>query len=351
LICGHPLYIPQDVPEAVRDLFALVTVAESYPYSDFVEIYSAETVPYFLEAGRAIRGSDEALKADPPFSSWAFLTSPLHIGRHGLNICFMLKDFGVQRGFGVGGTMPVVGASAPVTLSGYLVLQVAEVLACNAMNWVLRGKLTGFASGPAALDMRQMLATQSGPEVLLLFLASMDLQRYYGDPEPLFPYALSTEAKTPDIQAGIEKTSSATLAVLAGSRLLSAGVGVLYMAGIASLAQLVIDYELCKFLDRVCRGFEVTAERMGLDVIKSVGIGGSFLGELHTARHMREELFHSQLFDRRSPEQWRADGKGMLEHAKAKAREVLNTGRQTSYLGSEQVAALKRIADHAASKA
>lgn len=348
LITGHPLYIPQDVPALVRDLYTLITVAENYPYSDFVEIYSPELVPYFLEAGRVIRGSDEALKADPPFCSWAFFSPPLRMGRHGLDICFMLRDFGIQRGFGVGGVMPILGASAPVTLAGYLVMQTAEMLACNIANWALRGKCIGYASGPAALDMRQMLATQSGPEVLLLFLATMDLQRYYGDPEPIFPYALSADAKTPDIQAGIEKASSATLALLSGSRLMSAGLGVLYMAGVASLAQLIIDHELCRFLERMCRGFEVSEETIGLEMMKRVGIGGSFLSEPHTVRHMRQELFFPSVFDRRAPEQWREDRRGMLEHAKAKVRETLNAAPEPTYLSPEQRAELERIARRAA---
>ena len=344
VITGHPLYIPQDAPALVRDLYTLITVAENYPYSDFVEIYSPEIVPYFLEAGRVIRGSDEALRADPPFCSWAFLTPPLQMGRHGLDICFMLRDFGMERGFGIGGVMPILGASAPVTLAGYLVMQTAEMLASNVANWALRGKLIGYACGPAALDMRRMLASQSSPEVLLLFLATMDLQRYYGDPEPIFPYALSSDAKIPDVQAGIEKASSATLALLAGSRLMSAGLGVLYMAGIASLAQLVIDHELCCFLERIRRGFEVSEETIGLDMMKRVGIGGSFLSEPHTVRHMRQELFFPEVFDRRAPSPWREDRRGMLEHAKARVQEILEAAPEPSYLSNEQRTELARIA-------
>jgi len=347
VITGHPLYIPQDVPALVRDLYTLITVAENYPYSDFVEIYSPEMVPYFLEAGRVIRGSDDALKADPPFCSWAFLTPPLQMGRHGLDICFMLRDFGLGRGFGVGGVMPILGASAPVTLAGYLVMQTAEMLASNVANWALRGKLIGYACGPAVLDMRRMLASQSGPEVLLLFLATMDLQRYYGDPEPIFPYALSSDAKIPDVQAGIEKASSATLALLAGSRVMSAGLGVLYMAGIASLAQLVIDHELCGFLERIRRGFEVNEETIGLEMMKRIGIGGSFLSEPHTVHHMRQELFFPNVFDRRAPSPWQEDRLGMLEHAKTKVREILGAAPEPTYLNGEQRTELARIARHA----
>ena len=61
-----------------------------------------------------------------------------------------------------------------------------------------------------------MMPSQNGPEAALLFLATMELQRYYGNVhDPVFPYALSADSKYPDIQAGIEKTFTASLAVLA----------------------------------------------------------------------------------------------------------------------------------------
>ena len=206
----------------------------------------------------------------------------------------MLKDFGLKRGYGVGGVMPILGASTPLTLSGYLVMQTAETLACNILNWALLGQVSGYTGGPAILDMRRATASQSAAEAVLLFLACMDLQRYYGDPDPVFPYALSADANVSDVQAGIEKTFSATTAILAGSRVLSAGVGVLGVSGVGSLAQILIDYEVCQSLEHMARGFEVDEAHIGLDTIKRVGIGGSFLAEDHTLKYMRETLFFNR---------------------------------------------------------
>jgi trimethylamine--corrinoid protein Co-methyltransferase len=347
-ITGHPACLPQDVPEMVRDLYALITVAPNYPYSDFVEIYSPETTPFFLEAGRAICGSDEELKRNPPFCSWAFATPPLTFGRHGFEILFQLKDFGLQRGFGVGGVMPILGASTPLSLAGYLALQTAEALACNVMNWTLLGRVAGYGGGPTILDMKEATPSQSAPEAALLFLACMDLQRYYGNPEPMFPYALASDAKSPDIQAGIEKATKAILAIAAGGRVLSAGLGCLALSGVCSLAEIVIDYELCKFLDHMLRGFVVDPESIHLDLIKRVGIGGSFLGEEETVSAMRHTLFFPELFDRRAPGRWRGDRHGMLDHAKGKVRRILDEDHVPSYLSPEQSRELERIGERAA---
>ncbi|MEA3336143.1 MAG: trimethylamine methyltransferase family protein [Chloroflexota bacterium] len=346
-VTAHPVFLPQDAPEMVQDLYALRVTAQHYPYSDFVEIYSPEVVPYFLEMGRVICDSDETLKESPPFCSWAFATPPLQFGRHGFDIVFELKDFGLKKGYGVGGVMPILGASTPLTLSGYLVMQSAEVLACNIMNWVLLGRIVGYSGGPAIMDMRRGAASQSAAEANLLFLACMDLQRYYGDPDPIYPYALSADAKFPDVQAGIDKTFSATVAVLAGSRILSAGLGILGLSGVASLAQLVIDYELCQSLEHFVRGFEVDEAHIGLENIKKIGIGGSFLAEDHTLEYMRETLFFPELFDRRMLGSFQQDRKGMLDHAKDKVRGILKNGEHREYLDREQVRELDRIAQRA----
>jgi len=238
--------------------------------------------------------------------------------------------------------MPVLGASTPLTLAGYLTLQTAETLASNVMNWVLAGRVSGYSAGPVILDMKVAAPSQSAPEAVLLDLACMDLQRFYGDPEPLFPYALSTDAKFPDIQAGIDKTFSAVAGVLAGSRVLSAGMGTLSLSGVGSLAQLVIDYELCQSLDHMLKGFVVDDEHIGLEMIKRIGIGGNFLAEPHTLKHMRETLFFPQLSDRRMLGAWQQDRKGMLERAKEKVTTILKVP-PPEYLQSEQVRELEGI--------
>ena len=197
------------------------------------------------------------------------------------------------------------------------------------------------------MDMRRGTPSQSASEALLLYLACMDLQRYYGEPDPIFPYALNADAKFPDVQAGIDKSLSAITAVLAGSRVLSAGMGALCLSGVASLAQLVIDYELCQSLEHMARGFEVDEAHIGLDMIKRVGIGGSFLAEEHTLKYMRETLFFPELSDRRMVGDWQQDRKGMLELAKDKVRNILHKGDHREYLSREQVRELDRIAQRA----
>jgi trimethylamine--corrinoid protein Co-methyltransferase len=94
----------------------------------------------------------------------------------------------------------------------------------------------------------------------------------------------------------------------------------------------------------------VDEAHIGLDLIKRVGIGGSFLAEDHTLKYMRETLFFPDLFDRRMVGDWQQDRRGMLERAKDKVHEILKNGDHQEYLSREQVQELDRIAQRAREK-
>ena len=134
--------------------------------------------------------------------------------------------------------------------------------------------------------MSEITASQSAPEAALLFVANTELARFYGNPYPTMAYSLSSDSKSSDVQAGIEKACKALLALACAAPVLSSGVGVLAVAHVSSLAQIVLDYELAQLLDRLLDGIRVDDETLALDEIIEQGIGGSFLDHEHTVRHL-----------------------------------------------------------------
>ena len=62
---------------------------------------------------------------------------------------------------------------------------------------------------------------------------------------------------------------------------------------------------------------------VALDVIKKVGIGGNFLTEKHTLKHMRN-IWQPKIFDRSTYSTWEVQGKkGAFEKATEMARRIL----------------------------
>ena len=92
-----------------------------------------------------------------------------------------------------------------------------------------------------------------------------------------------------------------------------------------SFEQLVIDNEWTSALDHIfSHGLEVSDETLGVDVIKRVGILGSFLAEEHTARHMRDTYWHSTIFNNESWDAWMArGGKDVNERAHERVEAIL----------------------------
>ncbi|MCD6122650.1 MAG: trimethylamine methyltransferase family protein, partial [Spirochaetales bacterium] len=96
-------------------------------------------------------------------------------------------------------------------------------------------------------------------------------------------------------------------------------VGHLENAITFSPLQLVIDNEISGYLHRALKGIEVNENTLALDVIKEVGIGGTYLQHPHTAEYFRSELFLSPLF-RAVP--WETAHSNTFKNMKEKALEI-----------------------------
>lgn len=342
VVIGHPSYIPQDVHPMVRDIHTLEIVARYFPTSREVEVFSEQTIDVFIDIADVIRGNRQKVIENPPFSYRAYGASPFIFGNDGLNILWKLIEKGVKDGLYVGHVMPVLGISTPITLSAYLISLIAEGLEAAIVHKAITGKTRFFLGGPCTIDMSTLTSSQSSPESALLNLASMEISRYYGDPEPFYPYALSTDSKFPDVQAGFEKAYKIMLATAGGSREIVTGVGVLSQASVVSVGQMVIDYDFCMLVNRLLQGIDFAEPKLAEQLIIDLGIGANFIAEIHTAKHFREELFLSDIFDRRALGAWQEDRQSMLEHAKAKVSSILEEEPQ-EYLNTDQVREIEKI--------
>ena len=92
-----------------------------------------------------------------------------------------------------------------------------------------------------------------------------------------------------------------------------------------SFGQLVMDNEIIAMTRKVLEGIPVNDETLAVDVIKSVGARGHFLGEDHTYQNMRK-LSEPKIIDRRMRQFWHANGaKDLATVCDEKAREILET--------------------------
>ena len=83
-----------------------------------------------------------------------------------------------------------------------------------------------------------------------------------------------------------------------------------------SLEQLALDNEWINYYNYITKGFEVSEDSIGLDVIREVGIRGNFLSEEHTLDWIHESYFQPGLFLRDNWTNWTGGSqKELLERA------------------------------------
>jgi trimethylamine--corrinoid protein Co-methyltransferase len=133
---------------------------------------------------------------------------------------------------------------------------------------------------------------------------------------------MATGAKEPDWQAAVDDSLSTFASVMTSADMMN-GAGLLNGSKILSYPHMVMEAEIYGIVQKVADGIVVDDETLALDVIKSVGHNGTYLGEKHTRRHMKE-IWRPGVWDRTPYDTWLREGKkGALEKATAIADDIL----------------------------
>jgi len=242
---------------------------------------------------------------------------------------------------------PIAGATAPLSLAGALAQQNAEVLASIVLAQLARPGLPVFYCGRLAMmEPRSGISVWGGVELGLASAATVQMGHRYG--LPVNVYGFSTNAHTLDLQSGFERALNAVIPALAGADELS-GIGEMAAGGMSSYAQMVCDNEMARSIQRLLRGFSADKGALAVEVIAAVMEGPrNFLGQRHTARHLRAgEILLSPLAERRPWEEWERTGReGMAERAQQEAERLL-ADHEVPPLAPEQERELDALTMHA----
>ena len=178
-------------------------------------------------------------------------------------------------------TVPMAGATAPVTLAGTIVQGVAEFLGvATAMQVLSPGARLIMGASGSVMDMQACSISYAAPENGLMNAACIEVAHHLGVPA-IVP-GLATDAKHSGVQAGYEKALKGLTTAAAQTDLMSGGVGMIDSVNTLFLPQIVVDTEIVHRFRTLLGEVEITREAMLLDMIERVGIGGNFLREKET---------------------------------------------------------------------
>jgi trimethylamine--corrinoid protein Co-methyltransferase len=326
-------YALDDVPPRARDVVGLRTMAENTRKHIRVLCFTPQGSEMMVEMKKVV--------GDYPWFSVGFTAhGPLRWTNLALEIFKGSAGHGIP--ISINGE-PMAGVSGPVTLAGSAAVGTAEILAGIVINQILEPERPCvFNLGLAhTFDMRTAIAVTGGPENHLFAQIAGAMGRFYNMPSASW---VSTEAMCPDAQAALEKMCGFFTHLQSGVSNIWA-VGQLESELAFSPAQAVIDDEIIAYAKRYLRGVEVNEDTLSVELIREVGISGSFLEQMHTAEYFKSELYMPKILCRLPREKWEKKGsKTLSEVAEEKAKGLMQN-RVDHCLSDDQLKELDTLAD------
>ncbi|MFX0140295.1 MAG: trimethylamine methyltransferase family protein [Candidatus Hodarchaeota archaeon] len=220
-------------------------------------------------------------------------------------------------------SMPLAGASAPITLIGSITQHCAECLAGVVIAQLTKcGAPLIWGGSPAVFDMKQGTTPMGAIETMMINLGDIEMGKFLN--MPTHAYMSLSDSKIPDSQAGFEAGMGALLAGLAGINMVS-GPGMLDFESTQSIEKLIIDNEIVGMVKRLLRGIEDYGTPFASEILNDYNKKEELLSHPSTLKYFRKELFlPSPIIDRMTRDSWKASGsKSARKRAKEEASNLI----------------------------
>ncbi len=204
-------------------------------------------------------------------------------------------------------SMPLAGASAPITLIGSITQHCAESLAGVVIAQLTKkGAPVIWGGSPAVLDMRRGTTPMGAIETMMINIGDVEMGKFLK--LPTHAYMSLSDSKVPDAQAGFEAGMGALLAGLAGINMVS-GPGMIDFESTQSIEKLLIDNEIIGMVKRFLKGIENFGAPFASNILKAYDKKQELLSHPLTLKLFKKELFlPSPIIDRLSRDAWKDSG-------------------------------------------
>lgn len=316
-----PSVAPQDVPlhaHVLHQMEAAYSNTDKFVVSESTT--TAAEARAQIEMAAAVAGGLKELKRKPTLSAIICAVPPLNLDGGGSEAAMEFAKAGVPV---IMMSMVEAGVSGPVTLAGTLAVSNAEVLAILTLTQCAsKGAPVIYGSVLSMMEPRTGAYVSGAPESALLCSAVANMGRHYGLPTQAGTFG--TNAVMPGSQAASEHCLTTLLAVSQGAEMVN-GFGLLDASTVLSFEQLLLDYDIVTEILHMAKGIEVNDETLASNLIREVGIGGTYLAKRHTLAHLRS-AWEPLVFEYGTHEEWVKKGSvDPVKRANEKARALLSS--------------------------
>ena len=264
------------------------------------------------------------------------------VWKQGGNIGFHILDY------------PMLGITKPVTLTGSVVMYIAEIFSIHTLlnTYDPELEVPVTIQGGLLTDLRHACWAWGHPrQHLMKYLNSQiayGLARVTSDSYVSTGTLLETSASAVDEQAAIEKMGTGLLAALQGARSFS-GLGNLCVDDLFSGVQFVIDVEMVNYIREAIEAFDPHPDVIGMDddmydVLREVCLGKEeFISSYDTASKFRNIMPSSDRLVREKLRSWMGHRKTLKDRAKEECAERISSFEPKFVLSDDKQKALDEI--------
>ena len=283
------------------------------------EVWNAKELEYLIEIGSVVRGSLDDYFKNPCFITAKETIAPLILEDKSAEVLLALAKKGLPCTVI---PMPISGVSSPVDPFANIIIGNSEILGVAAAIKAIHPEakiVGGIISG--SMDMATGTANFATPEATIQDLGLSEIhERLYG-----FNFGMGgyLDAKYPGVQNVIEKCLKYFALALTGRY--TYPVGLINWGKCFSPEQALIDVQIIKNIHKYIEEVKIPDLTDTLNLIRKVGIGGSFLSEEDTLLRYKDYLMIPELFDHTLSKGYQEDIKhDSLEKASIKVRAILS---------------------------
>jgi trimethylamine--corrinoid protein Co-methyltransferase len=204
-------------------------------------------------------------------------------------------------------SMPMAGASAPITLVGSITQHCAESLAGVVISQLAKkGAPIIWGGSPAVMDMKHGTTPMGAIETMMIDVGDVEMGKFLNLPTQA--YMSLSDAKVPDAQAGLESAMGAILAGLAGVNMIS-GPGMLDFESCQSIEKLLIDNEIVGMVKYLIGGIHDHNTPFAEKILGDYDENQELLSHSSTLEFFKKELFFpSKIIARMTRDEWKNTG-------------------------------------------
>lgn len=273
--------------------FAIMAANTTKPLEYLCE--NAESLDPVLEMATAIRGGRAALFEKPYFLQ---IITPLPLNYPRAHVEQLVKC--VQAGVPVSvGTLPIGGASTPITTAGCIVNSLATDFAGMVLAQLVRRG--AFCIGSSDVSFMEPATGGIGnfAQASLADMLMCQVRRRLGLPS--FTGAGGHSGARRFNQDAVAEIALGMMQAFYSRPATLDYLGSIDQGLTFSLHALCLCDDLAGLLRTLWQGLPIDADSIGLDLARQVGARGNYLGLPHTAAHCREHLWESRYFAARLP--------------------------------------------------